>query len=100
MRIMVFKFWVEETQTPDNEVKYVTVIGKPFAKKDSTSPNGYIWFTKNVIRVALSTCVIDLKASSKDWNKFFSVTLDEEIMEIKPLIKADIFLDIPIEYDD
>ena len=100
MRTMVFTFWIEENQSPDGARKYVTIIGKPYVSDDKTSPQGYIWFTKNTVRVALSTCVIDLKLSSMDWNKFFSVTLDEEIMELKPLIKADIFLDMPVEYDD
>lgn len=99
MKTMVFKFWIEEDQSPDCIRKYVTIIGEPYLPKDNTSPNGYIWFTKNVIRVALLTCIIDLKESSMDWNKFFAITLDEEIMEIEPLIEADIFLDIPIEYD-
>ena len=100
MKTMVFKFWIEGSQSRDGKVRYVTVIGKPFSEKDGPSPNGYLWFTKNVVRVALSTCVIDLKESSKDWNKFFAVTLDEEIMEVEPLIEADIFLDMPVEYDD
>ena len=100
MRTMVFTFWIEEDQSPDGARKYVTIIGKPYVSDDKTSPQGYIWFTINTVRVALSTCVIDLKLSSMDWNKFFSVTLDEEIMELKPLIKADIFLDMPVEYDD
>ena len=100
MRTMVFKFWIEENQSPDCIKKYVTVIGKPYVSDDKTSPQGYIWFTKNVVRVALSTCMIDLKMSSIDWNKFFSVTLDKKIMEIKLLVKADIFLDMPVEYDD
>ena len=100
MKTMVFKFWIEEAQSPDGVKKFVTVVGKPYVPEDKSSPNGYLWFTKNVTKVALSTCVIDLKLSSIDWNKFFSITLEEEIMEVKPLIKSDIFLDIPIEYDD
>ena len=100
MRTMVFKFWIKEEQSPDDVRKFVTIIGKPYVPDDRTSPQGYIWFSKNAVRVALSTCVIDLKKSSMDWNKFFSVTLNEEIMELKLLIKADIFLDTPVEYDD
>ncbi len=100
MKTLLFKFWIDEDSTPDGEKRFITVIGKPITSDDY--PNGYIWFDLNCIKLHLETCVIDLNSSSKDWNDFFSVVLDEEFLEVemKHQSGTSILLNMPIEYDD
>ena len=97
MKKFIFTFWINEQDSPDRKKKFLTIIGKPYiCEKDA--PNGYIWISKDAIRIPLLTCYVDVKRSSENWSKIFSLSRNEAVTTVRVLIDAEILLNVPVRY--
>jgi hypothetical protein len=98
-KMMVFNFKIDEEISPDREEKNLVIIGTPKKFEDS-SKNGYLWFNKGVFYIPMNSCYIDLAKSSKDYFKVIDSTYDEESILVKTHNKAEITLEMPVEFED
>ena len=98
MKKLVFKFWINEQDSPDRKKKWLTIIGRPYCLEKG-SPNGYLWISKDsTINIPLLTCEIDLKKSSDDWAKFFAISCKEAMVKVKVLVDAEVLMNIPVRH--